>query len=622
MAKSESTAVNQLISLVQGSPSRRDEPSEDLFGPPKGRVAPPRMSATVPPLRGAADVAPLPPQRAPTGTSQLDVNKPVRMVTAPPSRATSIPPLPQTRAASPGAGKLPPPNRGSMPPAPQRASAPPPRPSPAQATGTPPPVLQRTAQPATTPPPPTAQRAPASPRPTPARAQPAQPEQPAKARGTGPQRTTPPTTTPVAAPFDAGPERSRRAEGTTLPTGPSPGHRDNPIYPGVRAAIDRTGDEISADNWFEASRMVEKIDETYVGTRPAPRREGASETLKKIMLPLVVLSVVSAGVAYVVFSHHAKKVAPPVTHVAAPAAKIATAPATVTPAAPSTESSNAATATAGGTQPEPPAPGAAPAAAPIDDQVAAHPNANEVKIVAKGSSDSAPAAAAPAAPAPAAKVAAITEAAPVVHEVPTSQGMIKLVDVRIDSKPAGATVMLVDNGKTSFLGTTPVAASVDPTRSYDVVLTLEGRPTQMAHLDPNKAQKLEVTLSKTGAKAETPRAARSEAPKTESAPKIARKHHVAASAPTGGLADPGFDAPAAPKADAGGEGTLMVSSKPPCEIWIDGKDTGLMTPQRAMSLPAGAHKVTFSNTDENITKTVGVMITADQSTKLIQNLMQ
>jgi hypothetical protein len=96
---------------------------------------------------------------------------------------------------------------------------------------------------------------------------------------------------------------------------------------------------------------------------------------------------------------------------------------------------------------------------------------------------------------------------------------------------------------------------------------------------------------------------------------------VVASAPAGGLVDPGFDAPAAPKADAGGSGTLMVSSKPPCEIFIDGNDSGLKTPQRAMSLPAGVHKVTFSNTDENITKTVAVKITADQTTKLIQDLM-
>lgn len=576
MAKSESTAVNELINLVQGGAPSRAEPSDDLFGPPSGRVAPPRMTSTVPPLRGAGEVAPLPPQRAPIGTSQMVVNKQVRMTTAPPTRTTTIPPLPQARASSPGASKVPPPHRASTP----RASSPD--------------LAARTAQPASARPAPPPRPAPVSdnhaalPRPNGApaalpplevRARDAQvPARSSGARGTGSQRTAPPTTTPVAAPFDAA----------------------------DRAAIDKTGDAISADNWFEASRMVDKVDETWVGTRTAPKRAATGETLKKILLPLVVLSVVSAGVAYVVFSHHGKKAASRGTHVTAPAATSAPGPATSD--VPSRETANTATATAGGTQPEAPGPA-------TEDQVAAHPNANDVKIVASGSSESPPEVAAPpakiaeAAPVAPAKVAAIAEAAPVVHEVPTANGVVKLVDVRIDSRPAGATVMLVDNGKTSFLGTTPVAASVDPTRSYDVVLTLEGRPTQMAHLDPNKAQKLEITLSKTAARAETPKAA------------PVRRRHVAASGPTGGLVDPGFDAPAAPKAAAGGKGTLMVSTKPPCEIWIDGSDTGRTTPQRSMSLPAGSHEVTFVNASEHITKTVSVKITAAQPTKLIQNLM-
>jgi hypothetical protein len=117
-------------------------------------------------------------------------------------------------------------------------------------------------------------------------------------------------------------------------------------------------------------------------------------------------------------------------------------------------------------------------------------------------------------------------------------------------------------------------------------------------------------------------------------------HHAAAaaakSAPTGTLADPGFDTePAkteapkkveapkveAPKAEpaakkpapaAAGGGTLMVSAKPPCEIWVDGKSTGLTTPQRSIPLSAGTHK---------ITKTFAVTISADQSTKLVKDLL-
>jgi hypothetical protein len=461
-----------------------------------------------------------------------------------------------------------------------------------------------------------------------------------KKRTTGAQRTAPPSTTPIAAPFDS----------------PHPMLAVAEQY--RNSTIDQTGDAVSADNWFEASRAVEKIDETWIGTKQAPRRRDAADTVKRAVVPLVALAVVGFGVGYVVFhaatKKHATAAKPAITHVAAPAAE-----AIATPAAPSTESANAATATAGGSQPEPPAPTAAP-----------HPNANEVKVVdhasdetpgatpvaaAAAASAAAPApvavatavpapaatAAAAAAPAPAAVAASapapapvpaavpatavksVGESAPVVHEIQTAHGTVSLVDIRIDSTPAGATVMLVDNGKTTFLGTTPVAASVDPGRTYDVVLTLEGRPTQMTHLDPSKTQRLDVTLGKAAKAAPAVRTA--SAPRAETPRRAESSHkatkHVAASAPTGGLADPGFDTPAESKADAGGSGTLMVSSKPPCEIFIDGNDSGKKTPQRAMSLPAGVHKVTFSNTDENITKTVSVKITADQTTKLIQDLM-
>jgi hypothetical protein len=65
----------------------------------------------------------------------------------------------------------------------------------------------------------------------------------------------------------------------------------------------------------------------------------------------------------------------------------------------------------------------------------------------------------------------------------------------------------------------------------------------------------------------------------------------------------------------------MVSSKPPCEIVVDGAHTGLMTPQRSIPLAAGTHKITFINAAEHVNKTVAVSIKSDQATKLIQNFM-
>src|SRR5258708_4629076 len=101
MAKTESTAVNELINLVQsGQSSPVRDPDNDLFGGPRPRqraVKPRRMTATIPAMRGAGEIAPLPRTRAPGGTSQLklpDVPAPnVRMTTAPVSRGQTIPPI-------------------------------------------------------------------------------------------------------------------------------------------------------------------------------------------------------------------------------------------------------------------------------------------------------------------------------------------------------------------------------------------------------------------------------------------------------------------------------------------------------------------------------------------------
>src|SRR5262249_51536670 len=130
------------------------------------------------------------------------------------------------------------------------------------------------------------------------------------------------------------------------------------------------------------------------------------------------------------------------------------------------------------------------AAAKVDDKVA------PAAAPAPAAVAAAPAVAAPAVatPPPAAKVATASE--PAVREVQTTRGVVKLVDVRIDRKPSGATGMLVDRGKTSFLGSTPLATSLDPSRHYDVIFTLPGRPTQMAPLDPASTPKLDVTLGR------------------------------------------------------------------------------------------------------------------------------
>lgn len=187
-------------------------------------------------------------------------------------------------------------------------------------------------------------------------------------------------------------------------------------------------------------------------------------------------------------------------------------------------------------------------------------------------------------PAPTIVAPKLPPPAPLVAPIAPKVVAPKLVDVRLDSEPAGATVTLDDRGATSLLGTTPVSASLDPSRAYNVVFTLDGHATQRAQIDPATTQHVAIALADN-----TPK------------PVVAVVAHHAAK--------------------QGGTGLLMVSSKPPCEIIVDGKPTGLTAPQKSIPLAAGSHRITLVNARRHINKTLGVKINAGHSTKLIHNFM-
>jgi hypothetical protein len=70
---------------------------------------------------------------------------------------------------------------------------------------------------------------------------------------------------------------------------------------------------------------------------------------------------------------------------------------------------------------------------------------------------------------------------------------------------------------------------------------------------------------------------------------------------------------------AKGEGTLLLGAKPPCEIFIDGRNTGLKTPQREIKLSAGKHKITLLNNEFGIKESFSVEIKADEQTKVVKD---
>ncbi|HUJ61112.1 MAG TPA: hypothetical protein VLX92_21560 [Kofleriaceae bacterium] len=94
-------------------------------------------------------------------------------------------------------------------------------------------------------------------------------------------------------------------------------------------------------------------------------------------------------------------------------------------------------------------------------------------------------------PAPAPRRAPILVIAPPGPPAPATPAFVEL---RLDSQPAGADVVLVDRGTFSPLGTTPLAATLDPSREYDLVFTLPGREPRLEHVDLRATRSVAVAL--------------------------------------------------------------------------------------------------------------------------------
>ncbi len=192
-----------------------------------------------------------------------------------------------------------------------------------------------------------------------------------------------------------------------------------------------------------------------------------------------------------------------------------------------------------------------------------------------------------------------------------------------ESTPAGAKVFLIVDGKREPAGTSPTKVKLDPRKTYYVLFELPGyvsvnRPITFTG---GLEEKVNVTLEKAGGA-------------SASTPPVAEVKKVNPTVPTGPVTrpdrtkvepkvektEPKTDTKAEPAvAEKGGTGTLLLGSKPPCEIYIDGKNTGLHTPQKDIKLTAGKHKVTLVNNEYGIKETFSVDIKADATEKQIKD---
>lgn len=210
---------------------------------------------------------------------------------------------------------------------------------------------------------------------------------------------------------------------------------------------------------------------------------------------------------------------------------------------------------------------------------------------------------------------------------PAVDATASLVTIRFESKPAGATVTLVDRGRTSLIGTTPINASLDSHHKYEIVFSLDGRATKIAKLDPQKSRTVKTVLPAVSSShresGNTSTAVAAIAPRTNqpaAVTSVANQQRVATKSTTTGQAVVAKEIAAVfgPASEVG-TGIVMISSKPPCEIVVDGKATGLMTPQRNLTMTAGRHTITLLNKPNGIKKNLSIQVSAGKSTKLVQD---
>jgi serine/threonine protein kinase len=176
-----------------------------------------------------------------------------------------------------------------------------------------------------------------------------------------------------------------------------------------------------------------------------------------------------------------------------------------------------------------------------------------------------------------------------------------------ESTPQGATVSLIVDGKRQTLGPAPAKAPLDPRNAIQVLFEKPGyrainRPiTFSGALEEHIVVDLEKVTAQSPPPAPSPPPPR---PTTESRPRRIGSEPESAS-----------EDDARPK----GQGVLVLGSKPPCDIAIDGSTTGLHTPQKEIKLPVGRHRITLTNAEFGINETFTVDIKADAPEKLIKD---
>lgn len=210
------------------------------------------------------------------------------------------------------------------------------------------------------------------------------------------------------------------------------------------------------------------------------------------------------------------------------------------------------------------------------------------------------------------------------------------IAVNIDSIPAGASVELIEGNTVKVLGVTPLTAQFADSEAPTLTLRREGFAPMTKTLAPRTERAWSAQLvalaqpvaPPTNAVAFTslqPAMAPQELATASQAPATSTKVRVApstASKPASHATARIMSTPAAatPMATGPGrKGMLSLGAKPPCDIYVDGKNTGLTTPQRDLVLTAGSHKITLVNKEFKIRESFSVQVKAGSESRVVKD---
>ena len=223
-------------------------------------------------------------------------------------------------------------------------------------------------------------------------------------------------------------------------------------------------------------------------------------------------------------------------------------------------------------------------------------------------------------------VTQITVASGQVVSLPSATLTLRSATVEFTSDPPGALVTVVRGAERRSIGRTPVSADLDVSGgAWMVQMSKDGFVDQNGPLMLQVGQDRgvhAVTLARSNGGAverpvAAPRTVIASRPSASAGEGSAPAVRIPPPRPSGGPAGPTVAASEAPRAAAGGNGTLRINTRPWSQVFVDGNLIG-NTPQMSIPLSAGRHQVTLVNAEFNIRQSITVEIRAGQTeTRLV-----